>query len=304
MRRPCLNAALLLMPIVGAAELHVFVVEGLPGEDRYAEQFARQVASIEYGANSLTNSERVHVLRTDDATRDAVLARFESLRVDVRDDDQLAVFLVGHGSFDDYEYKFNLAGPDLTGDDLAAALNGIDAGSQLLVNTSSSSGATAELLAADDRILVLATKSGTERHATRFGSYFAAALSDSGADLDKNEVVTVREAFDFAERQVADYFERNNQLATEHPRLHGDRAERLALARLGGPRSPVVDAELAELLAERDALNADIDALRLARDDMTLSEYQPLLLEKMLELATLEDAIERREAELGININD
>ena len=301
MRRSHLTAALLLAPIIGAAELHVLVVEGLPGEDRYTEQFSRQVSSIERGANSLTSSERVHVLRTGEATRDAVLAHFESLQTDVGDDDQLAIFLIGHGSYDDYEYKFNLAGPDLTGDDLAAALNNMAAGTQLVVNTSSASGATAELLAADDRILVLATKSGTERHATRFGAYFAAALSDSTADIDKNEIITVREAFDFAERQVGDYFERHNQLATEHPRLHGERTERVALARLGGTRPPVVDTGLAELIAERDALNADIDALRLARDDMPLSEYQPLLLEKMLELAMLEDAIEAREAELETN---
>lgn len=301
MRRSHPAAALLLAPIICAAELHVLVVEGLPGEDRYREQFSRQVSSIERGANSLTSSERVHVLRTGEATRDAVLAHIESLQTDVGNDDQLAIFLIGHGSYDDYEYKFNLAGPDLTGNDLAAALNNMAAGNQLVVNTSSASGATAELLAADDRILVLATKSGTERHATRFGSYFAAALSDSAADIDKNEIITVREAFDFAERQVGDYFERHNQLATEHPRLHGDRAERVALARLGGTQPPVVDTGLAELIAERDALNADIDALRLARDDMPLSEYQALLLEKMLELAMLEDAIEAREAELETN---
>ncbi len=293
--------ALLLLPGLVAAEMHVLVVEGLPGEDNYAQQFGRQVATIEQGAASITDAGNVHVLRSAEATRDAVLERLGVLATELDASDQLALFLIGHGSYDDVEYKFNLPGPDLTGEDLAAALDAITAGGQVLVNTSSSSGAIEELLAADDRLLVLATKSGTERHATRFGMFFAAALDDPAADIDKNDLITVKEAFDYAERKVVDYYERNNQLATEHPRLSGARAERLSLARLGGRRPAIVDTNLAELIAERDALNADIDALRLRRDEMALAEYQPLLLEKMIALARLEDAIEARERELEGN---
>ena len=114
-------------------------------------------------------------------------------------------------------------------------LDGV-AGGQLVVNTSSSSGATLDRLKGDERILILATRSGAERHATRFGNYFAAALSEPSADLDKNRMVTAEEAFGFAERQVADFYERNGQLATEHPRLEGEQAARFSLARLGASR--------------------------------------------------------------------
>ena len=75
-------------------------------------------------------------------------------------------------------------------------------------------GAIADLAAGDNRLLILATRSGAERHATRFGGYFAAALNDPTADLDKNQLGSATEAFDFAERQVDDYYERNGQLAT------------------------------------------------------------------------------------------
>ena len=37
-----------------------------------------------------------------------------------------------------------------------------------------------------------ATRSGAERHATRFGGYFVAALGDSSADLDKNRVISAQ----------------------------------------------------------------------------------------------------------------
>jgi hypothetical protein len=294
-------AVLLLSPMVALAELHVLIVEGLSGEETYETQFDQQVSSVHSAVKSVADDERIHVLRTAGSDRDSVLARLAAFESELSADDQLAIFLIGHGSFDEYEYKFNIAGPDITGEDLASALDRIDAVNVLVVNTSSSSGATADLLAGDNRIVVLATRSGAERHATRFGGYFAAALSDSAADINKNELVTVREAFDFARRQVDDYFERNDQLATEHAVLDGERADRFAIARLGGARPAVVDTALAGLIAERDTLSSEIESLRLARDDMDGTEYQSQLLQKMLELARVEDAIEIREQELGTN---
>ena len=146
---------------------------------------------------------------------------------------------------------------------------------------------------------LLATRSGAERHATRFGNYFAAALADASADVDKNRIITAEEAFRFAERRVTDYYERNGQLATEHPRLEGGQAANFSLARLEAPRQPTTDAELAALMEQRAALNGDIETLRLSRDSMAPGDYQSALLEKMLELATLEERIERRERELS-----
>jgi hypothetical protein len=168
----------------------------------------------------------------------------------------------------------------------------------LVVNTSSSSGAVQETLERDDRTLILATKSGVERHATRFGDYFVAALSSDSADIDKNRIVTAEEAFQFAERQVGDYYERNGQLATEHPQIGGGQAARFGLSRLGSLTEVSDDAELRRLLVQRDGLNSDIEDLRLRRESMTADDYQAELLENMLDLATIEDQIEQREGEL------
>jgi len=301
MKRLTSLAGLLLLPALTFAELHVLVIEGLPGDQVYAEQFDRQVTAISTALRSVTETERVRVFRSDDVSRDAVLGHLRSLQSEVRSSDQFALFLIGHGSYDDVEYKFNIPGPDLTGEDIAASLDELPITNQLFINTSSSSGAIADLVASDDRIVVLATRSGAERHATRFGNYFAVALSDPSADIDKNGRISVEEAFRFAERQVSDYFERNDQLATEHATLDGARAERVVLARLSGAQPNVVDTALGELIADRDALNADIEALRFARDDMPPADYQSALLQRMLELARVEDAIEARQEELGAN---
>jgi hypothetical protein len=299
MMRRALITSLCLFASPAMAELEVVIVEGLGGEPRYAEQFAEQVSAIEAAAGTLTQAGRIAVFRSGDFGRDELIAHFEEVSTRIGADDRLAVFLVGHGSYDDHEYKFNIAGPDITDTDLRDVLEGAGGRSTLLVNTSSSSGATVDRLKADDRTLILATRSGSERHATRFGGYFVAALSNSSADLDKNRIVSAEEAFRFAERQVSDYYERNGQLATEHPRLEGSQAARFSLARLDASRPSREDDQLSVMLNRRDVLNDEIDALRLRRDSMTTETYQAELLEKMIELATLEDEIELREQELS-----
>ena len=300
MNRNALSLTLLLFAATPVfAELHVVIVEGLGGDPVYAEQFSAQVDAIEFASSTLTANDNIQVFRRNTASRDAILSHFKALESSLAGSDQISVFLVGHGSYDDVEYKFNLQGPDLTGEDIAASLDALASTSQLLVNTSSSSGAVVDLLQNDNRVLVLATRSGVERHATRFGGFFADALSNTTADTDKNKRISVAEAFSFAERQVDDYYDSNGQLATEHPRIEGERTARVTLARLDSSRPTIIDVAMAELIADRDALNSEIDALRLARDDMDLPDYQAQLLEKMLQLARIEDAIEEREGDLG-----
>lgn len=290
---------LLLLPLVSKAELYVVVIEGLGGDAVYAEQFAKQVAAVSDASKTLTTTDRLHVFPAPSVTRENVLEYFTTLAGRITANDRLAVYLIGHGSYDDYDYKFNIAGPDLTGGDLAEALNGLPGSNQLVVNTSSASGALADSLVNEERMLILATRSGVERHATKFGNYFAAALSDPGADLDKNQVVTAGEAYRFAERQVDDYFERNGQLATEHSRMEGDRADQFSLASLRDSRPSQDDEVLTGLIARRNSLNGQLDELRLSRDSMAADDYQSASLQLLLELAQVENQIEAREEELN-----
>jgi len=290
---------LVLLPLISKAELYVVIIEGLGGDAVYAEQFATQVAAVTDASRTLTADDRVQVFPAPSVTREDVLNYFTTLGPLITASDRLAVYLIGHGSYDEYEYKFNIAGPDLTGDDLAQALSELPGSNQLIINTSSASGALADVLMNDERMLILATRSGVERHATKFGNYFAAALGDPGADLDKNQVVSAGEAYRFAARQVDDYFERNGQLATEHSRMEGDRIDRFSLARLGATRPGGDDDVLAELVARREALNGQLDELRLSRESMSADDYQVALLQKLLELAQTENEIEAREGELG-----
>ena len=168
----------------------------------------------------------------------------------------------------------------------------------MVVNTSSASGAAADNLQADNRVVISATRSGSERHATRFGGYFVAAFSDGAADVDKNRIISAQEAFNYADRQVAEFFESSGALPTEHARLDGERAERFTLARLDETRRVGDDERLAELIEARDRASARIETLRLSRGDLSAEDYQTALLGLMLELARAEQALDDREAEL------
>lgn len=297
-RRVWLLAALWLGCCPAQAASTVVIVEGLGGEPRYATEFADQVAALSAAARTLSPEPALRVFAAEEASREEILAYFAELAESVQGNDQLIVYLVGHGSYDDQEYKFNIAGPDLTAEDILGAMRGIPSVNQLLVNTSSASGAGAELWADERRVVITATRSGVERHATRFGIRFAAALANDSADLDKNRIVTAQEAFDYAARAVADFYESAGQLATEHPKLSGDRAARISLARLGTQRQDSGDARLRELNSLRDDINGRIEALRLRRDGMPAADYQQELLEVMLELAEAEEAIEQRQQSL------
>ena len=71
----------------------------------------------------------------------------------------------------------------------------------------SASGGAIPILQKPKRVVVTATKSGTEKNATVFARYFIEGLRDPAADADKNEVITVLEAFRYAEAKTAKFYD-------------------------------------------------------------------------------------------------
>ena len=128
---------------------------------------------------------------------------------------ELWIVLIGHGTFDGKDAKFNLAGPDISARELSALLNAIKR-EVVLINASSSSAPFMNELARADRIVVTATKSGHEENYTRFGKFFSASVVDPAADLDQDGQVSLLEGFLTASRRVEDFYKAEKRLATEH----------------------------------------------------------------------------------------
>jgi hypothetical protein len=280
----------LLLALIGSnarAELSVVIVEGLGGEAIYQKQFNKEAMAIQQASTRITNAERVQWLSGSAATRANIVAVMKQLATSLKEEDRLALYLIGHGSYDGYAYKFNLAGADLSGAELAGLLNAIKSGHQLVVVTGSSSGALQESLKKDSRIVVTATRSGNERNITQFGQYFADALIAANADVDKNGRINVQEAFDLATRKVKDYYESESRLATEHPLLSGTRAALFTIAQLVETQAELTTTDTA-VLARREQLTNQIDELRLRKETLSEDMYMQQLEALLLLLAELD----------------
>jgi hypothetical protein len=273
------------------AELYYLIVGGIGGEPKYQEQFDKQVASLASVARKTTGDARVTVLQGEKATREALEKSVASLAAKAKATDSLALFLVGHGSYDGEVYKLNLPGPDIDGDALGKLLKSVPARQQLVVNATSASGAILEKWAGDGRTLITATKSGMERNATRFADHWAKALADGSADINKNGVITAQEAFDYASRETEDSFKKQGTLATEHPQLAGGTAARFTVARLSGQAAPATP-EVAALNTEKERLDDEIEALRARRAEMPNDQYLNQLQALLVKLADVQTKID------------
>lgn len=282
----CLSAACLSAS--GLAETRALVVAGLGGGPDYAAGFQR---AAESSAEHLRAVAADVVLVTGDAaSRQRLQDTLSALASRSAPTDQLVVMLIGHGTYDERDYRFNVPGADVTGAELAAWLEAVPARRQLVVAATSASGALQPLLKADQRTVITATRSGGERNATVFARYFAEAMEAGGADTDKDGYVSGAEAFRFAEAGVAKHYEQRQQMATEHPLRQGEGSP-LMLARLatpGGfqPLQPADRDRLAALEREIAVLRADKDRFE---PDAYYAELQRLLLQVAMLRRQLEE---------------
>lgn len=296
MRSLILVAASLLALAAGnaRAELYYLIVGGIGGNPAYDEEFAESIAAMAAAAErTLGGTDRLTVLSGDGATRDALRAALAELARSMTESDRIAVFLVGHGSDDGVEYKFNLKGEDIDGTELGELLAALPARTQLVMNATSASGALLESWAADGRSLITATRSGRERNATRFAEHWAAALSSDEADINKNGSISVQEAFDFASLGVADSFASDGALATEHPEIRGDATAAFEIARL--TERVAVTPELEALYAQLAELEDDMAALTRRRAELG-DDYLPQFQALAVELALVQERIDEAAA--------
>lgn len=287
---------IILTSYSAVAETHALLVQGLGGENWYQRQFDEQVDLIGESLKGVIDEDRLTILGVPEARRKAVVDWFDTVASTAGETDSVLIILVGHGTFNGQEYKFNISGPDLTAVDLQQNLDRLGVQAKVLINTSSSSGALLEILSDESIILLTATKNGNERNATRFGRFFARALDDPGADLDKNQKISLQEAFEHAERATINFYDEEGLLATEHAQLNDSSnaqlAARMTLGNLGSTEGFERSPELSQLIEGRDQIDRDVESLRLQRIGMSDADYQLVFQSLMLELISIQDEIE------------
>jgi len=306
-------ASLLFLAALGAhATTYYVTISGLGGEPDYDQRFKGWANDIDSSLKKAGGDSNVTTMIAP--TRDQIRARLDAIAREAKPSDALVVTLIGHGTFDGIDYKFNIPGPDITGLELAGLLDRIPANRQLVVNATSCSGASIEFLRKPNRIVIAATKTGTEKNATIFARYWAEALREPAADVDKNESLSALEAFHYAQRKTKEFFDTQKRLATEHAVLEdtgkgsgvatlgngpdpetgeGRLASTFTVVRLGANAAAAKDPAKKALLDRKDQLETAIDELKYQKAAMAADEYKKQLTQLLTELARIQAEIDK-----------
>jgi hypothetical protein len=285
------------------------IINGAGGEPEYAKQFEQwskelgSVLSERFGFDS----KQIRVLTEKQATAEEVKRTFASLKLQLDANNLLFVFLIGHGSFDGKESKFNLIGPDLPASEYNVLLSALPTRRIVVFNMASASGEFIKSLAAKGRIVITATRNGQETNATRFTGFLIAALNANDGDTDQDGHTSVLEAFVYATRLTDDFYKRAGRLASEHAMIddNGDgvghekvEAGEGLLARATYLDSLSVDeaaasAATGKLLKERTRLEGEIEQLIARKQSMPENEYEANLERLFIELAKVNRSIKQ-----------
>jgi hypothetical protein len=293
----------------GADRASMILVVGAGGEERYADAFAKWAAKWKQAAEAGgVKLATIGLEQSGEPDRQRLKSLLEA---EPREgSNELWVVLLGHGTSDGKEAKFNLRGDDLATTELVEWLKPIKR-TTVVVCAFSASGAWLKPLAAPGRVVVTATRSGSENNYARFGGYLAQAIADPAADMDKDGETSLLEAWLVASRKTADFYKEEGRLATEHSLLddNGDglgtpadwfrgvravkktkdgvlpdgvRAAQIHLLRSSAERALSSDQR-----AGRDALERELAALRERKGGMKEDDYYRELEAILLKLARI-----------------
>ena len=311
--------AFLISPsIASAGERYALVITGASGGDAYAQKYARWRTSF---IDTLRDKfhydpQRLLVLAetapgqssgppadgVKQATRDNVRTALADLRKRMTKDDQLLVLLIGHGTtLDGEEAKFNLVGPDLSAADWSDLLRPLP-GRLVFVNTTGASYPFLRRLAAKGHIVLTATDTAAQQFETVFPEFFIKAFDDPAADLDRNNRVSMWEAFTYASAGVRQWFEQKGQLPTERSLLDDTGAGIGREAQSPGTDGAVArvtylepdvalalpaDTALAGLVRRRADLETQLEELKARKESTPPDQYDADLEKILVEIARL-----------------
>ena len=290
------------------AATYYVVVAGLGGEADYEQRFTAAAKDLDRIFGAAGSTAHVYTLAGAQATAQQLAETLSEVARAAKVDDDFALILIGHGSFDGVEYKFNLVGPDVTAREIATMCDRIAARRQLIVDTTSSSGGAMQVLERPGRAVIAATKSGTEKNATVFARYWVEALEDPTADTDKSDSISAMEAFRYAAKKTAAFYDSQKRLATEHAVFNdtgrgepvresgngqGMLMSSFTLLRLATNQQAANDPAKRALLERKDELEQRIDTLKYQKAAMDPQDYKKQLTDALVELAKVQEELDK-----------
>lgn len=234
---------------VHATSYHAILC-GAGGEARYQEQFREWGLGLR---TALTETlgiapRRVHLLMEKlpqadvplppgaiPTTLESIQQLFDDLAQSVSNEDDLYLYIIGHGSYLKRISKLHLPGPDISAETFGTLLDRIPARRHIILNSTASSAGFINILSGPNRVICTATKSVDEFNATEYMEYFIEGLREGAADRNYDERITFLEACEYAAEITATWYRGEGLIATEHAILD-DNGDGL------GSRLPIADA--------------------------------------------------------------
>jgi hypothetical protein len=288
----------------------LIIAVGAPGEDEFGTGFSQWATQLEQYAEPGKVNTVVIGLKGSEAVPGREKLQLALANEPKEGSAELWLVLIGHGTFDGKEAKFNLRGVDISATELQGWLQPFQR-PVAVINTTAASSPFLNKLSATNRVLITATRSGGEINFTRFGKFFCQSVGSLEADLDKDGQTSLLEAFLMAARQAKEWYDSEGRLLTEHPLLddngdgmgtppdwfRGIRATKTARggAALDGLRAhqfhlirSEFEAKLSpEVRARRDQIELNIARLRDQKSTLKEDEYYQQLETLLLEIARL-----------------
>jgi len=305
-----LAAFILFLAVPVFADSSALIVRGVAGSPEHETKFDKwtegtQKALVEKFGFS---SDRVIVLSDKKSAQAEIQKAFATLKQQLKPADTFFLFFIGHGSGDDGVYKFNISGPDYTADDYNKLLSTLPVGRIVIVLGTPASGAAIEKFAGKNRVIITATRSGQEGNDIVFYDYFLEALESPAADEDKDQKISVWEAFKYAVAGTERFYKEEGRLATEHPQISDNGTEKTGVTTKEVPLvaratsfqvdRPIVssDPKLQALLNQRKEIEQKIEDLRINKNTIPEVEYDKQMESLLVQLALKNQEIRQQEA--------
>ena len=312
--RECVSAGVLSLALASGllAQTRALVVTGLGAEPKYQQQFRSlgdrltKALSTKYGipaaniawlGEDSTNASKMYKGRS---TAQNIMREIDAMGAVAKPNEQILIVLIGHGSGQADETKFNIPGPDITVKDFNTALLRFAAQRVAFLDLTTASGDALGFMSSPNRIVITATKSAYERNESQFARFFVEALDKEGAaDVDKDGRVSLLEAYRYAAQETRKSYENDERMLTEHAQLDDDGngkgsdlpdgraagdgllSRRFFLDAGSATRQASSDPRLNKLYADKFEVEDKIDALKQRKASMKeeayYTELEPLL---------------------------
>ncbi len=297
-----------MLALQARAATYYVIVAGLGGEPDYVQRFTAAADELDRTFKAEGPAAHVDTLTGAQSTAADLRETLSAVAGEARPDDDFVLILIGHGSDDGVEYKFNLVGPDMTAGEIAQLCDRIASRRQLIVDTSSASGGAVQAFERPGRAVIAATKSGTEKNATVFARYWVDAFQDPSADTDKSSSISAMEAFTYATGKTAKFYDSQKWLATEHAVFNdigagqpvrqagngqGMYLSSFTLLRMGANQAAMNDPAKRALLQQKDDLEQKIDMLKYQKAAMDPGDYKKQLTDALVALAKVQEELEQ-----------